>query len=103
MNISTLARTSGIVCAISRSKHIAKFVAEATVSLQPGDSVVLYTDGITEAENADEQLYGIERLCDVVSRHWDKSAEEMKQAVIDDVTQFIGTHKVYDDLTLVVL
>jgi sigma-B regulation protein RsbU (phosphoserine phosphatase) len=48
-------------------------------------------------------LYGIERLCEVISRHWDQSAEAIKQAVVDDVTRFIGKHKVYDDLTLVVL
>jgi serine phosphatase RsbU (regulator of sigma subunit) len=42
-------------------------------------------------------------LCDVVSRNWDKSAEGIKQAVIDDITRYIGTQKVYDDLTLVIL
>jgi sigma-B regulation protein RsbU (phosphoserine phosphatase) len=39
----------------------------------------------------------------MLSRHWDQSAETMKQAVIDDVTRHIGTQKVYDDVTLVVL
>ena len=71
--------------------------------LQPGDGIVLYTDGITEAENIDKQLYGLERLCDVVSQNWDKSAEGIKESVIEDVTRYIGTQKVYDDLTLVVL
>jgi PAS domain S-box-containing protein len=84
-------------------EQIADFVAEATIALQPGDSVVLYTDGITEAENAEKHLYGIERLCEVVGQHWDRSAEAIKQAVIDDVTRYIGQQKVYDDLTLVVL
>jgi serine phosphatase RsbU (regulator of sigma subunit)/DNA-binding LacI/PurR family transcriptional regulator len=84
-------------------ESIADFVAEATVSLQPGESIVLYTDGITEAENAEKQLYGIERLCEVVSQQWDQSAEAIKQAVIDDIMRHIGMQKVYDDLTLVVL
>jgi len=48
-------------------------------------------------------LYGIERLCAVISQHWDQSAEAIKQAIIDDVTRHIGQQKVYDDLTLVVL
>lgn len=51
----------------------------------------------------DDQVYGIDRLCGVISRHYDQSAEAIKQAVIDDVTRFIGQHKVYDDLTLVVI
>jgi serine phosphatase RsbU (regulator of sigma subunit) len=88
---------------IGLEEHIAKFVAEVTMSLQAGDSVVLYTDRITEAENTEKQLYGIERLCEVISRHWDQSAEAIKQAVIDDVTRHIGQHKVYDGLTLVAM
>jgi serine phosphatase RsbU (regulator of sigma subunit) len=88
---------------IGLEENIDDFVAEATVFLQPGDSAILYTDGITEAENAEKTLYGIERLCDVIGQHWDQSAEKIKQAVIDDVMRFIGKHKVYDDLTLVVL
>jgi PAS domain S-box-containing protein len=84
-------------------ENIDRFVAEATISLQSGDSVVLYTDGVTEAEDAAKKLYGIERLCEVISQHWRQSAEEIKQAVIDDVMGHIGKQKVYDDLTLVVL
>jgi sigma-B regulation protein RsbU (phosphoserine phosphatase) len=75
----------------------------ATIFLQPGDGVVLYTDGITEVENLAKELYDIDRLCNIISRNWDKSAEEVKQAVIEDITGYIGKQKVYDDLTLVVL
>jgi serine phosphatase RsbU (regulator of sigma subunit) len=88
---------------IGLEEDIAGWVAEAMVSLQPGDGVVLYTDGITEAENTERELYGLERLCEMVSQHWDKSAEGIKQAVVDNVIRFIGKQKVYDDLTLVVL
>jgi serine phosphatase RsbU (regulator of sigma subunit)/DNA-binding LacI/PurR family transcriptional regulator len=88
---------------IGLEEEIAQWVTTATVTLQPGDGIVLYTDGITEAENLARKLYGIERLCDVISRHWERSAEEVKRAVIDDVTRYIGKQKVYDDLTLVVL
>ena len=78
-------------------------VSELSVSLVPGDGIVLYTDGITEAESPAHHLYGIERLCDVLSRNWRNSAEIIKQAVISDVTRHIGDQKVYDDITLVVL
>jgi serine phosphatase RsbU (regulator of sigma subunit) len=83
--------------------EIQHWVQAASISLAPGDGVVLYTDGITEAANAANDLYGIERLCEVVSQHWEASAETIKQAVIEDVTRHIGEQKVYDDLTLVVL
>jgi serine phosphatase RsbU (regulator of sigma subunit) len=88
---------------IGLEEEIAQWVTSATVSLQPGDGVVLYTDGITEAENMERKLYGLERLSAIVSRHWNRSAEEIKQAVVGDVTRHIGKQKVYDDLTLVVL
>ncbi len=83
--------------------EISEFVAQETVRLNPGDGMVLYTDGITEAENPHRQFYGLERLCEVVSQNWQQSATEIQRAVIDDVRQHIGTQKVYDDISLLVL
>ena len=83
--------------------NIAQWVQQATVALEPGDGIVLYTDGITEAANLHNELYGLERLCEVITRNWERTAEEIKQAVIDDVIQYIGSQKIYDDLTLIVL
>lgn len=74
-----------------------------TITLQAGEGIVLYTDGITEAKNPANEQYGLDRLCAVISQHWDQSAEVIKQAVVTDVVTFISTQKVYDDLTLVVL
>jgi len=88
---------------IGLDNDIADFIDQTTVQLHPGDGVVLYTDGITEAENTDGEQYGLERLCGVVSRHWSQSAEEIKETVIADVRQHIGEQEVYDDITLVVL
>ncbi len=88
---------------IGLAAEITQRVASATIFLQSEDGIVLYTDGITEAENMERKLYGVEQLCEAISRHWDASAEEIKQAVIDDVVRYIGTQKVYDDLTLIVL
>lgn len=82
--------------------EIAEFVGQTTVRLQTGDGVVLYTDGITEAENMADEQYGVERLCEVVRRHWAHSAETIKEAVVTDVRRHIGQQTVYDDITLVV-
>ena len=65
--------------------------------------MVLYTDGITEAFDIARQQYGIERLCKVVSQNCKSTALEIKQAVIEDVRLHIGTQKVFDDITLVIL
>jgi phosphoserine phosphatase RsbU/P len=72
------------------------------VELEPGDGVVLYTDGIPEDRDMNGKFYGLERLCDVVEQNWHLNAEEIKQATIDNVREFIGEQKVFDDITLVV-
>jgi len=82
---------------------IADFVADAEIQLHPGDVVVLYTDGIPEAENPQGVQYGIERLCQILSDNWRQSAREIRQAVIEDVRRHIESQKVYDDITLLVI
>ena len=88
---------------IGLDENISEFINQVLVKLEPGDGVVLYTDGIPEARNIYKKFYGIERLCEVVSINWHKSAEEIKQSAIDDLREFIGEQKVFDDITLVIL
>ncbi len=88
---------------IGLDEEITDFINHTSVKLNPGDGIVLYTDGIPEAYNIEKEQYGIERLCEVASQNWDGSAEEIKQAIVDDVKEFIGEQKVFDDITLVVL
>jgi predicted ATPase/serine phosphatase RsbU (regulator of sigma subunit)/tRNA A-37 threonylcarbamoyl transferase component Bud32 len=87
---------------IGLEPDITDFVAQTQISLNLGDVVVLYTDGITEAENAQKQFYGLERFCEIIRQNWQQTAQEIREAVIDDVRQFIGTQKVFDDITLLV-
>jgi sigma-B regulation protein RsbU (phosphoserine phosphatase) len=82
---------------------ISAFVAEAHLALAPGDGVVLYTDGITEAEGGDRQLYGIERLMMTIKHAWHLPATEVIQAIVEDVQQHVQQHPIHDDLTLIVL
>jgi serine phosphatase RsbU (regulator of sigma subunit) len=88
---------------IALDSDIADFIHQKTVQLESGDGVVLYTDGITEAENLDGEHYGQERLCEVVKVHWSEPAEAIKEAVVRDVRRHIGEQTVYDDITLVVV
>ncbi len=83
--------------------NISRFVNYLEFNLAEGEGLVLYTDGITEARNAEEEMYGVERLCAVVSEHWSRSAAEIKQAIITDVYQYIHTVEQADDITLIVL
>jgi len=64
---------------------------------------VLYTDGIPEAKDINKKQYGLEQLCEIISKNWHLSAQQIKQAVIDDLRGHIGTQKVVDDITLLVV
>lgn len=82
---------------------ISSFVGVADIDLSPGDVVVLYTDGITEAADPQHRLFGLERLCETAQAARAGSADEIKQAVLDAVARHIGVQPIWDDLTLVVL
>lgn len=83
--------------------NIADLVAQTEIQLHPGDGVVLYTDGITEAEDANRNLYGLERLIEIVHQNWQRPAKQISQAVVEDVRSHIGKQRIYDDITLVIL
>jgi len=83
--------------------NIADFVTETQVELAAGDGIVLYSDGVVEAENLAGEFYGLDRLCRTLSQNWAQPAEAIKDAVVADVQAFIGQHVVYDDLTLLVM
>ncbi len=82
---------------------IKDFVAVADIQLEVGDSVVLYTDGITEAFNMDKKMYGLERLCQSIAKNWRQSADNIQRAAIEDVQHFAGEKKFMDDITLLVI
>ena len=88
---------------IALEADIADFIATTEIQLNSGDVVVLYTDGITEAFDMNQKEYGIEPMIELVAFNREKSAAEIKQAIIDDVRRYIGEQKVFDDITLVVI
>lgn len=68
----------------------------------PGSMVLLYSDGITEAENAAEEEFGNERLEELIRSRPDASAGEMRDLIAAAVDEFVGAAPQYDDQTLVI-
>ncbi len=73
--------------------------APCALPLAPGDSLVLYTDGITEAMNANDELYGFPRLMALLSSDHDRVAT-MGHRILDDVKRFVGARSQSDDMCL---
>lgn len=88
---------------IGLERDIGDFVDTHAFDFDEGDVVVLHTDGVTEAESPDGELFGLDNLCDSVRRHRHGSAEDIKAGVISDLMAHIGTQKIHDDITLVVM
>ncbi|MDX1614705.1 MAG: SpoIIE family protein phosphatase, partial [Candidatus Promineifilaceae bacterium] len=78
-------------------------IEERAVDLNPGDSLILYTDGVTEALNEDMDEFGLERLRYAAYNSRGLDADELKEAVITAVRDHTGDTAQFDDVTLVVL
>jgi sigma-B regulation protein RsbU (phosphoserine phosphatase) len=76
---------------------------EAAVELQPGDVVVAFTDGVSEARNAADEEFGEDRVKELLRATAGMSAAEISSRLADDVRAFIGDAEQHDDLTLVVM
>jgi len=88
---------------IGMESDIEHMVAHRQIELYPGDGIVLYTDGITEAFDDQEDLYGLPRLCRAVQQNWHLDSKGLCQAVVNDVRRHIGDNKPFDDITLLVI
>ena len=63
---------------------------EQSVDLSPGDTILLYTDGVTEAQNSKEEFYGDDRLCNFLKKQSFSSPRHMVNSISNDVMNFIG-------------
>jgi serine phosphatase RsbU (regulator of sigma subunit) len=74
----------------------------ASLQLEPDDTLVLFSDGITEAENPEEELYGVSRLREALAAQQNAPLETLKQTVLDSVEEFSRGASQSDDMTLLI-
>ncbi len=72
-------------------------------TLTEGDKLFQYTDGVTEATDAGNHLYGMQRLSDVLNKNSGGSPEEILRAVKGDIDRFVGEAPQFDDITMLCL
>jgi sigma-B regulation protein RsbU (phosphoserine phosphatase) len=76
---------------------------ETKVATEPGDAIVFVSDGILDAENAQGEMYGQDRLSGLLYNHRDHSAQEIANAILADVNRFLEDQDRFDDETIIVL
>jgi len=96
--LSTLDPTGGL---LGLMKH-QKFGLE-NIRMHPGDVLLLYTDGITEAMDKDDKMYGEERLKQMVRKYNKETPRDIAYIILEDVQKFTAESKYNDDRTLVVI
>jgi serine phosphatase RsbU (regulator of sigma subunit) len=92
-------RAQGIVLGIIDEPQ---FEQQSTTML-PGDVLLLYTDGVTEAMNPQRELFGDDRLAAVLRANHHRAPQEILNAVLTEVTAFAGGQSQADDITMVVI
>jgi phosphoserine phosphatase RsbU/P len=80
-----------------------RLLVEETIPLCAGDLYVLFTDGISEAMNADEDCFGEARLARLLEEHADLPAEELRERILREVEAFAGGAPQHDDMTMILL
>ena len=73
---------------------------EYELDIAPGDRLLVYTDGIPEAINENEEEYGLDRLLDVINANKDSSQENLIKYIRQDIWAFVGTADQFDDVTM---
>lgn len=74
-----------------------------TIRMAPGDVVVLYTDGVTDAQSVDGDFYDLSRLVEIISGNAGATASEIRDAILDDVLRFTHDAAQSDDMAVMVL
>jgi sigma-B regulation protein RsbU (phosphoserine phosphatase) len=81
----------------------AELLEEEEIALENGDVIVLYTDGITEAMNAAEDLFGETRLSRIVEEHGHLASGELRERILREIEAFVGGADQHDDMTMILI
>jgi sigma-B regulation protein RsbU (phosphoserine phosphatase) len=80
-----------------------ELLEEETVMLHEGDVIVFFTDGITEAMNANSDLFGESRLSRIVEEHGHLDSGELRERILREIEAFVGSADQHDDMTMILL
>lgn len=95
-------KPSGLGLGLSEREYFAKTLEEFSIDLNDGDTIVLYTDGVTEAKNELLEDFGDKNFMQALQSGIKLNAEELCNKIVKEITIFSSGHEQYDDITLVI-
>jgi phosphoserine phosphatase RsbU/P len=98
-----LIKPPGMVVGIDTGSVFDRITNDFTIPMEPGDCLVLYTDGVTEALDAEGFEFGLDRMIQSVRTSAAHGASAVITRLIDDVRNFVGAHPQNDDITLITI
>jgi serine phosphatase RsbU (regulator of sigma subunit) len=102
-NVTELRKTGGI--ALGMVPDNSKIIKEDPTPFEVGDFIILYTDGIAEAQNTSGEMFGVKRLQDLITKHAPQSptAQDLFTSVMKEFGTFVEDQVQNDDITLMVI
>ena len=94
---SDFLKVEGLGLGIVRNEKYPEYLEEKTISYQPGDILVMYTDGIIESKNQNGEEFGYERLRETLNNNYKKTPSKIKDSIISEVFDFVGESSLPDD------
>ncbi|MCX7637423.1 MAG: SpoIIE family protein phosphatase [Cyclobacteriaceae bacterium] len=100
---ATYLNDEGAALGMVRHAGYDQLIKQNEFSFEPGDLLILYTDGITEARNSAGEEFGFDRLSEQINQLYHLPADAIVQSVIENLYAFTGTKNINDDYTLLVI
>jgi phosphoserine phosphatase RsbU/P len=95
-------KPAGLGLGLSDNNYFDQTLEEYSFGLKENDTIVLYTDGVTEAKNEHLEDFGDKQFLEILRTGNDLSAEELSNKIVQEITVFSSNHAQYDDITLVI-
>jgi len=96
-------RPSGLGLGLDFGSRFAETLDEVVLNLQENDTIVLYTDGISEAKNSKDEDFGDFQFQKILLENTNKSADDITNSVLKEISLFSSNNHQHDDITLVIL
>jgi sigma-B regulation protein RsbU (phosphoserine phosphatase) len=93
----------GLAVGVDEGPAFERVTGDLKVQMATGDTILLYTDGLNEALNAEGDEFGLERICETFSRYAHKGADAVLDRLFEAAEEFVGEFEQSDDMTIVVL